>query len=348
MIDVHYTPASLAEAMLEALPIDFQPATIADFSAGEGALLIQAQRKWRNAVIYANDICQNGACKLLKSNPNWVVSCTDFLSKTSHTDTEFSVHKNGIDLILLNPPFSERRRGRFESDWFSKEKWSAGLATTFVFLSLKYLSKNGCMIAIVPDGSLTSMRDKKGWELISSKHVVEVLKENPVNSFKGAAAKTSIIMIKKRTSNDSVNEVTKFNTSKSERKITVLRGNVQMHKVVTIDAGFKLIHTSNLSLGEVLDENAPMVSKGLRVIGPAILFPRVGQASRQKISILREGCEVVLSDCVLAVVCKSSDSANYLKDKILDKWSEFFKLYRGTGAPYITIERASLFLNSLT
>ncbi|MFT0635457.1 hypothetical protein ACMFY5_25600, partial [Pseudomonas sihuiensis] len=102
MIDIHYTPNELAAAMLECIPADFNPNTIADFSAGEGSLLYGAARKWPSAMIFANDLNKVSSRMLASRNHTWSVSCSDFLKATSHIHTKFSTKKESIDLILLN------------------------------------------------------------------------------------------------------------------------------------------------------------------------------------------------------------------------------------------------------
>jgi hypothetical protein len=56
---------------------------------------------------------------------------------------------------------------------------------------------------------------------------------------------------------------------------------------------------------------------------------------------LEDSREVALSDCVLGVQCDTSIEAERLRRGILNMWPKFAEGYRGTGAPYITLERAA-------
>src|SRR5262249_19070348 len=108
MIDKHYTSVSLAEAMIAALPKDFSPRTVADFAAGPGGLIDAALSKWKNLEIIANDLCKNSAYKLRKKYPQGIVSCCNFLKRSSIKVAKFAPKIGKLDLILINPPFSQR------------------------------------------------------------------------------------------------------------------------------------------------------------------------------------------------------------------------------------------------
>lgn len=78
---------------------------------------------------------------------------------------------------------------------------------------------------------------------------------------------------------------------------------------------------------------------------PSVLFPRVGNVTAGKIAVLSTGVKVVLSDCVIAVICLSDNEAFRLRSTVLDDWSSFESLYSGTGARYITLEKLSRFID---
>lgn len=344
MIDIHYTPSELAQAMIACVPTGFSPRTIADFSAGEGSLLNQAAKTWPEASVFANDLSPKSARLIASLNNSWCVSCSDFLKPTAHTHTKFSTKKLSIDLILLNPPFSER--GRKPTKWLDYEGVKSGLAAAFVSLSLKYLSNNGYMLAILPNGSLTSERDTHGWSVIKKHYDVDILTDNSMRAFKSAVARTSIVRIRRKAAGTTLRFISGL--ERDVQTVDIKRGRVQMHSITSSDDGLPLIHTTQLKKGVVTLKNphGNVLSK-VSVKGPALLFPRVGMVTPEKICILENGEVVALSDCVLAIETPDIQTATFTRELIINNWGEFYKLYSGTGAKYITIKRAKTFFSSL-
>lgn len=344
MIDIHYTPNELAATMVECIPENFTPYTIADFSAGEGSLLYEAVRRWPSAMVFANDL-NKASCRMLASrNRAWSVSCSDFLKATSHTHTKFSSKKGSIDLILLNPPFSERGRRPFE--WFDRYSLKSGLATRFVHLSLNYLSSDGYMLAILPNGSLTSERDSQAWAHIQRKYSVEIVTDNHMRVFKSAAARTSIVIIRRKSSNDDSQAA--LSSPNGSALNIVRRGRVQMHSVISASHGFPLVHTTELTGGKaMINTRHGLVLSTTIVRGPALLFPRVGMVTPEKVCVLDDDVTVALSDCVLAIEFQDSASLKAARDYLIRDWSSFSSIYGGTGAKYTTVKKAESYFQVL-
>lgn len=344
MIDIHYTPIELAQAMIACVPKSFSPRTIADFSAGEGSLLNEASKIWPRASVFANDLSPKSARLIASLNSSWCVSCSDFLKRSAHTHTKFSLKKTSIDLILLNPPFSER--GRKPTDWLDYEGVKSGLAAAFVSLSLKYLSENGCMLAILPNGSLTSERDAHGWSVIRKLYDVEILTDNSMRAFKSAVARTSIVRIRRKKAGNKLRLVQGLENEL--QTVDVKRGRVQMHSFISCPDGLPLIHTTQLKEGGItLKHRYGNVSCKVSVKGPALLFPRVGMVTPGKICVLEINESVVLSDCVLAIETSEVTAAVTIRELIIKNWESFSALYSGTGAKYITVKRATIFFSYL-
>ena len=100
-------------------------------------------------------------------------------------------------------------------------------------------------------------------------------------------------------------------------------------------------------------QNGAVMSSGVHVMGavltgPALLFPRVGLVTPGKLCVLSKGRQVTLSDCVLGVACESETEVELLRQMVLANWPTFASAYRGTGAPYITLERASRVLSNIS
>lgn len=344
MIDIHYTPNELATAMVECIPEGFNPTTIADFSAGEGSLLNEAARRWPAAMVFANDLNKVSSRMLASRNQAWSVSCSDFLKATSHTHTKFSSKKRSIDLILLNPPFSER--GRRPVEWFDRPSVKSGLATRFVHLSLNYLSSDGYMLAILPNGSLTSERDSQGWAHIQNEYSVEIITDNHMRVFKNAAARTSIVIIRRKfSSGDGHAPRSAFISSGLN---IIRRGRIQMHSVSPTGNGYPLVHTTELTGGKaMINTRHGLVLSTTVICGPALLFPRVGMVTPEKVCILDDDVIVTLSDCVLAVEFQDLARLKAARDYLIRDWSSFSGIYGGTGAKYTTVKKAEAYFHIL-
>ncbi len=119
-----------------------------------------------------------------------------------------------------------------------------------------------------------------------------------------------------------------------------------MHKlsINLCKKGIPLIHSTSLKKGLVCVDDNIRVQSDSFVEGPCVMFPRVGNISREKISVLLSNQAVVLSDCVIAIACNSDEEVLLLREDILSEWEAFLSLYSGTGAKYITMNQVAWFL----
>ncbi|CAB3865333.1 hypothetical protein LMG26684_02790 [Achromobacter mucicolens] len=343
MIDVFYTPVTLARSMVASLPKEFCPSKIVDFAAGAGHLLQAAEALWPTASIYANDWCPRTARMLRSQGKGWSVSCANFLSLRSRNQAKCCEKKGYFDLILLNPPFSQR--GIKPMVWPGYPEITSGQAALFLFIALKFLAPKGYLIAILPDGCLSSARDRDGWSTLKNEYDIEVVSRNPNNVFKGVSARTSIVRLRKKAAPQLSRPALKSDELRSS-SLQMIRGTVQMHSFQESESGYPLVHTSELREG-IVQASQYYVEAARTICGPAVLFPRVGRVAPQKICILQRSQVVAPSDCVLGVSCVSLKEARNLRDAILREWPHFAANYRGTGAPYITIERARSVIESI-
>jgi hypothetical protein len=181
-----------------------------------------------------------------------------------------------------------------------------------------------------------SKQDEAAWRALRTQFNVEVIRDNSKSAFHGVRARTCLVRMTKLHS-----RLTVAQEHTSPLASTISRGRVQMHsrQVVSAKQGRPLVHTSNLLNGTVTFSGEHVL--GAVLTGPAVLFPRVGLVTPGKLCLLRAGQQVTLSDCVLGVACESEADAEYLKHVVLAAWPTFASAYRGTGAPYITVERAA-------
>lgn len=345
MIDQHFTPPLLASLLVDSLPKKFQPSCIADFAVGEGSLIYAALKKWPRGVnVVANDLSMD-TLNLLDNN-DWQKFNIDFLDKNAIADSELKKFENKIDLILLNPPFSQR--GIKPILWEGTEtKIKSGVALNFIYNALNFLKLGGFLVAVVPNGCLTSQRDENALTYLKEKYVFKIITHNKEATFDKVRVKTSIIMIE---------NIKPYNFQKDVRlpidrlNPRVFRGKFQMHTASRKmdDNGYPLVHTSSLKNNSIDFLNCYKVTnENSKVRGPAILFPRVGNFNQEKICILTSELEIVISDCIFAVKCKNLAEAECLREAIYLYWDDFKNNYSGTGAVYSSLDKIEYFINSL-
>lgn len=339
-LDSFYTPSELASRLIGYTPASLNPRSVADFSGGNGDLLEAASNRFPRAKIFYNDLDSSAVISVLKRHSDWIINKSDFLNNSFY-EGEFS--ENFHDLIVLNPPFSFRSR-RLAEVKLRGEAVSCSGAVAFIARSLEMMSDDGVLLCVLPDGCFSRRADASAWALIGKHFKVSVLSSLGSAAFPSVRASTRIVRITKRHRARNVRDLCFPNLD----SISLVRGSFQMHMVPTaIDKkGFNLVHTKDLQEG-VVSLCGPTVSWHRSVRGPALLIPRVGRVDERKLCVLGRGKVVVISDCVIAVPAASVAKVKNIRSEILNRWSDFSKLYTGTGAPYITIEKLKIFLSHL-
>jgi hypothetical protein len=339
MLDAHYTPLEIARQMIAGLPSQFLPSLVADFACGDGVLLSEASKRWPNSHIIANDIDVSLTRRLRRTHGEWSVSAVDFLSDASLRRSKLFPLEQKVDCVLINPPFSEKGKARVVSQFFGAQVTS-GSTMTFLLRALRFLAPRGFMVAILPNSCFISERDRDAWDRIKVHFAVQKILSNSPSTFKGIAASTTVAILHYH----HVSRVA-LPTARPVAlpELEIIRGKLQMHtadKWSSAD-GYPLIHTSNLLLNKIHFLGCHIVDYKHIIHGPAVLVPRVGLVTREKVAILPEGTSVVMSDCVLAIQCKTNDNAKLMSQAIFSHWDTFRTAYGGTGAPYTTLERIS-------
>lgn len=340
MTDRFYTSPELADTLLSFAPRN-QPKLVADFACGEGSLLLAAERRYPDAMVLANDISRGTISKVRRQRPEWQYSCTDFLSPMSVRSSALRYHHGNVDLIVINPPFSRRDRKTY-SVKLSGTEFSATIATAFLANCISYLSAGGALLAVLPDGCLVSTQDRAIWEELRRTFRIEIIRDNSRSAFAQVRARTCLVRLTR-----AVDELPLEGSTAASGAVSVIRGSCQMHarQRSRALAAAVLVHTTHLKGGTVLDSAERVEGKAIE--GPALLFPRVGLVTPDKLCVLEGGRRIVLSDCVLAVQCRSVSAARVMRTLILGAWPTFAASFRGTGAPYITVERAANVLSRI-
>lgn len=101
---------------------------------------------------------------------------------------------------------------------------------------------------------------------------------------------------------------------------------------------------TNMRNGELVDVG--YTKEGIKepVKGNGVLIPRVCNPNVE-IVVVYDGREAILSDCVVLLHTRTKKEALQLKRHIVKNWEEFKKIYVGTGARYVTMERLKTYFH---
>jgi predicted RNA methylase len=347
-MDRIYTPQPLAEEVVEQVRLK-RPATIADFAAGDGELLRAARNRWADSTFIATDVNPASVALLRRNEPSWRVGQCDFLSHASRARCRALADLVGrVSLTLLNPPFTCRGGSRWDTQLNGQDVRS-GLAMAFVISSIQYLARGGEMVAVLPAGCLWNERDQKAWALLRELGQVEVLAENGHNTFPGCSPRTVVVRFTNESSADSVEHSSKLEREPSEvpdLTVEVIRGRVSMFELNGNHAEVMrpLVHSTELEEGRLNLTRRKADSSYRSVGGPSVLLPRVGRPNRLKIHTYEGRRRIVISDCVIALKCKTGEEAEAVRATLLENWDEVERHYVGTGARHLTVGAISRLL----
>ncbi len=351
-MDRIYTPSYLAALMAKASraqPNQSEEFVVADFAAGSGELLLAALSLWPMATMVATDIDSRSVRHLREISDSWRIGVCDFLNPRSRQSSPILRSLIGhTNLVLLNPPFSCRGGTRVSAKIGGvTSKCSLGLA--FVVNSIDYLAEDGELIAVLPEGSLTSEKDASAWNLLRRMGDTEVLRTNGLRTFPHAAIRTAIVRFQKRHSRAKaepslVQNIPKASCQDLQSPVHIVRGTTQMNEIQRSEGyrnSIAFIHSTHLHNFTVSAHYKVRGRLGRCAIGPMVLLPRVGQPKQSKVAQYLDSDVFMLSDCVIALMCHSPESAELLWKDLQANWSLLEQEYVGSGARYITNQRLS-------
>lgn len=348
MTDKFYTEDNIASLLISKVPLNFNPHLIADFAVGQGILLEKAKNKWSGSKFVANDLCLESIKAVQECNLNWNCTNFNFLDYDSIVGSELQLYLNRIDLILINPPFSQKDKKYKKWEGCSSEIKS-GIALQFVYHSLKFLKENGVLLAILPEGCIYSKRDQEGINYLFEHYELEIIKINEKAKFINATPNIFILKIINTPSKLKTYGKKNLTFTDNLTRFNIFRGKFQIHNKISAlnENGYPLIHTTNLRNSKLIYNKSELVDSRHVISGPAILIPRVGNFDKKKVCYLPQETKVVISDCLFAIHCNSREQANVLKKNLLNNWDDFKSIYGGTGAVYTTLEKLNDFINNL-
>ncbi|WP_146346762.1 methyltransferase [Phaeobacter marinintestinus] len=338
-----YTSEETSDQLVSAARMD-NPVSVVDFCAGKGRLLASARRRWPGARLYANDIDPS----VLGALPNTHWTNLDFLTEDfekfggSQTLQKF-------DVILLNPPFSfDRNQEHSARGSFANTRCSVAFA--FLFTALEYLSEHGELLGVLPTSTLKSERDTKAREELKKFFKCNIVSPPSYDRFPGLDVSTYLIRIRKKQSRPaslknpvvSIEKTTPWIVSRGS--ISVRRGNrVQQSGL------HGWIHTTSIKSSKVTVRyelpSGRMAGELKFVPKNSLVLPRVGKVSPGDLLVTRR--REILSDCLLGVTFDDLSLPFTLLSKIENDFSSFKQIYSGTGAPYTTKKKVSIFLANI-
>lgn len=356
-IDRYYTPARLAKKMVWSVEKK-QRGYIADFACGTGQLLSAASKRWPKSRLVATDICKSTITSLRRREPRWNISQCDFIKDSSRNRCKtINNIEDNVSLALLNPPFSCRGSSRVKTVLGDEIVYSS-IAMAFVLNSTRYLTKNGQIIAILPQGCLNNDRDKHAWKYLQNIGQVEIIRANGHRIFAGCSARTVIMRFSKMGNNQPGKELhRKYNNTIDGKltidmqniRMTLIRGNIPMYSINGNQSKkfIPLIHSTELQNGSVLkpQHSSSLIHK--QISGTFILLPRVGKPKKSKIALYRSKIPFTISDCVMAIRCANMREAKKAYQRLFEHWHHVEERYNGTCARHITIRSLGELLQSL-
>ncbi|MFW5872228.1 MAG: methyltransferase, partial [bacterium] len=333
----------LADKLLSFISLE-NACTIADFCVGNGALLKSAQRFKPSASFYGSDISNQAISQLKKQHPDWHLSKCDFINQKSRNSANIlKQNSNGFDLVLLNPPFSCKGGTNYTVNFEDKD-YNVSTSMFFVVESLKYLSSDGVLLAILPNSVAYSQKDRLIWKKLVSDYKLNILEQPLINLFENCSPNVILVSINTNQTKSIYNYP--VGLSHDFKDISLFRGKISMN---TLNGSYRegdlLIHSTNLRTNRLVNLGYKTKNDLSKIVGPAVLVPRVGLPNPQKICMIKNKESYVLSDCVIGIKTNTNKDAKKLMELILSNWDRFKELYKGTGAKYTTLERLGLFLS---
>ena len=322
------------------------PEYIADFAAGDGALLAAAADRWPSSRIIAIDVDRENVV-WLKRNRRWRVGRCNFLSDRSRSRCQVLAGIEGkVSLVLLNPPFSCRGATRVPVE-FDGESLTCSKALAFVLASMGYLTTGGELIAVLPAGSIMSEKDRHSWEMIKRIARCEIVAEYPRGAFAGCTARTVVVRVTLGEPGPHGKEPPAFRRNAPGVAVRIMRGSLQMHSADWTDSAEALPLIHSTELGTTIRAGGRVRNQGRVLKGPAVLLPRVGKPDVKKLTLYMMGNRILLSDCVVALQCRTKAEARTVYDVLRKRWQTLEKAYGGTCARYIALRRLAEALKAM-
>lgn len=345
-LDRYYTPLAVANRVLERAGLELIPQVCADSTCGSGRLLEAASHVFGRVSCIGIDRDKNAIRSLRRQKPDWLLAVGDLLSKDGCRKTIAAVLKERVDLLVLNPPFSHGQKKSIEIAYNGKFL-KGSVAMAHLLRSFELLRPSQGALVIAPESLLYSDTDLAGRSALMQEYRIRAILELDSCTFKGARAHATVIQISPGSArNEGATCV--VDRTRSTVEVQVTRGGLPVHLMKQAGDGVPYLHSTDIrkvlagdSWPSFLKTNDQ--AKG-RVKGWMILLPRVGLPEVDHVRAVDIKNTVQLSDCVIGIECKSKVDAREVEGRLRDNWNDFLRLYRGTGARYVTLSRLKAWL----
>ncbi|MBB4863191.1 hypothetical protein HNP46_002038 [Pseudomonas nitritireducens] len=340
-LDRYYTPERVATKILEMADFSRLPSTFADSTCGSGRLLDAACNIFGNVQCAGIDRDKDAIYKLRERRPDWHLKVANLLGRKDRLASFSNDLPMPVDLLVLNPPFSH---GPNKSTYvtYEKKRLKSTISMAHLLRSLDLFRPRMGAIAIVPESSLYSETDQQAREIIEKTYSFRKILDLKNCTFLGARVNASAIQLHPT---HKPSAPTLYLHPQNIIKADIIRGSLPVHLMQPDSYGIPFLHSTDLKklafgLKEDQFPHTTSNAKG-KANGWSILIPRVGLPNINFISALHLDNTIQLSDCVIALTFNDEESATIAKDRITSAWGEFYELYKGTGARYITVARLS-------
>ena len=284
-MDRFYTPPGLA-ALLVGAAKTRNAELVADFAAGDGALLRAAESRWSNAQFFGSDI-DPVALKVVRALAGAPRTARlDFLSDDARPQALDKL-LGSCDVVLLNPPFTCRGNRRYKA--LKNRLLFRSKALAFVARSLEFLAATGEALAIVPASCLTSARDASLLAALCDDYNVEQIGEINRNAFPGCSVAVVIIRIRARTKRRRATRAKPHQakpTLMKDYSAEIMRGCLSVANARARLGTTPCIHSTDLRDGKLLMPKLSVAPQARAVEGKLVLLPRVGRPSVSKIVLV--------------------------------------------------------------
>lgn len=339
--DKYYTPPAIASSALERARLASTPMICADTACGSGSLLTAAEDVLEARHCLGIDSDPLVIRQLRRERPEWRLYVGDLLKRHRPPPTDFPGADYGVDLLVLNPPFSLGPRKYVTIKYFGRSV-KCSVAMAHILRSLELFRPSQGAIAVVPESLLYSDTDQHARDLLDQDFSISELLQLSIYTFKGARVNSSFVQFA-HSGGEPRASIEVVPAPNDSIPTTVVRGGLQMHAFKPASSGARVIHSTLLrsiaAYGiSAAPERTGAVAKG-RISGWILLLPRVGLPKEEAFRALYSKDEVQLSDCVIGMKFPSKVAAYSAQKRVLAHWQSLLFLYRGTGARYITIAR---------
>ena len=336
-MDRFYTPDRLATTLTSALGCR-GVSSCADPNCGDGQLLLSAEAQWPKAEFWGLDIDRQAVRRVRRRRPQWTVSVGDLLSPRSLARTQVFRSGGSCDVLVTNPPFSMGARNGVVR---AGSPYRCSVAMAHILAAIELFRPKYAIGAIVPESLLYSELDEAARGELATTWVLEEVLCVPQATFEGTRAHSSLIVLRSN-NNEGTNGRDMPIRTAGGIVADVVRGGLPVHEALVSSAeGLPFVHSTDLTAlvnGSYRSKTVFPIGRGC-VAGSVILLPRVGVPSIEHISALEFEQPIQLSDCVIGLRFSSYKAAKKTAEMIRAKSESLVRLYKGTGARYVTVRR---------